>query len=342
MKNKLLWFLLILISVDTQTKNEELYAGATLAGVLVTGFVVWRATAPSDEFVIQDIDNCMYHENLIKYEQIFQLKSKVDQQEQELLQNLYKLNYDQYQDFSTIQNNVRDDAHKFDILSGSIWFRSFFNVQVSKKYQELQLCYFQVKNLKIYLNQHANFFKGWGLCKEYKDLFTKINLDGDAISSIRKLYLFDNYPLLVFSAKLLKDILWIKNFKKDVYPILDNELANLFNYVSDIVVYVKNHDEYDKEKQRKYQDDEEQRKQDIVDAQLMIAQAAADQAKTIAINAQTERERLELEKQQNERACIQARVEELRRYGYSDQEIQRKLDFEGFTKALINWACGNK
>ena len=348
-RNKLLLLMLMLGSVDTQTRDEGLFVVGA-AGLAVTGVIVWRVTAPSDEAVLQDVVRSVQDKNLEKYSQYFQLISTKDQQEQALMHNLYKLSYDnQYQDLQIVQSKLQRDAKELQALKNILWFRSFFNSEISSKYDNLEKYQLQVKHLEFYFNCHANFFKGWNLCSEYSQLEQKISFGGDAISSIRKLYLFDNYPLVTFSAKLLQDVLWIKNLQKGLYPTLEKELVELYNYAADLAIFVKSNVEYDKEKQRQYQDDEEKRKQDIVNAQLiqaqaqlLAAQAAGRHADAAARNAQTEQQRLALEKENNERERVKARVEELRRHGYSDSEIQRQLDFEGFSRILIGWVFGTK
>ena len=354
MKNKLLLVTLMSASVCMQAMENDsafkLKAAVAVAGVAVTGIGLWRMTAPSDAVVLHDINQSIADKKLAKYNQTFDVVSKSGEQETQLETNLLnKLEHlDVYQQPSTIQMKLDIDGWALRDLKDGIWFRSFFNSDVSKKHADLANAQANAEKLKPYFKQHDNFFKGWNLVKEHIDFAAKAQTDGDWIRCIRKTYVGDkSYPLIYVAAKYLQDIKWIKDIKKGLYPKLDYELVSVRATAEDSVVWLQAHPEYEKEQRLELAHREDKRQQDLVDAQLMnaksqllAAQAASEQAQVAAQNVKLEQQRLSIEKDRNERERLNYRATELQRQGYSQRQIQQQLDNEGFTKALISLFFG--
>jgi len=347
-------------SYDSRFDNEASLPviAAVVGAAAVGGVALWRATAPSDAQILADINQIIAAKNLSKYNQIFNTSSFVANQESQLIEILtLQLGYaDQYQDPVKIQQRLSSDAQELAALRDSIWFRSYFNSDVAAKWNELHQTLINVVQLQDYFKRHKNFFVGWNLYKHYlayqsnMDYFINSN-QGDFLTFLRLQHIgHKGYPLLLEVTILLQDIQWIQSLHDDVYPQLKYNLNQLRQtFIDKLVVAVQYHPEYDRERNLQRHDDEEQRKNDLVRIQMLQAQAQArqadaanKQADVAARNLEIERQRLELEKQENERARINARIEELRRYGYSDYEIQQTLNREGFTRAIIDLIFGTR
>lgn len=347
-------------SYNSRSHNDQSLPviAAVVAVAAVGGVALWRATAPSDAQVLADINHVIAAKNLSKYNQTFNTSSFVANQESQLIEILtLQLGYaDQYQDPVKIQQRLSYDAQELAALKDSIWFRSYFNSDVATKWNELKTAIMNIVQLQGFMEKHKNFFAGWHLYKYY--LTYQSNMDcylnsgqGDFLTFVRLQHIgHKGYPLILEVTKLLKDISWIQSLHDDLYPQLKYNLNQLRqSFIDKLVVALQYHPEYDRERNLQRQDDEEQRRDDLVKAQLLQAQAQARQADAAnkqadiaARNLEIERQRLELEKQENERARINARIEELRRYGYSDYEIQQTLNREGFTRAIIDLIFGTR
>lgn len=356
-KIKLILCALIAISTDMQAHYNDnsfgLKTALVITGTTITGVTIWRMTAPSDETVLHQINSCvMTHEgNLQKYNQQFNTNNRQGEQETQLIENLIeKLQYqDQYQDRINIQKELSDHARILNNLKNSIWFRSLFSPIVACKYQELKYLEANATQLKTYFMEHDKFFAGWKLYQEY-DLLKKMeSYDiNHFVYSIKGQYLLStSYPLISFTTKIINDLKWIDNLKKGVYPILDRHLQEIKEFGTRTCIGIQAHFEYKDEIKTQYEELERQRLQALAQAELLkaqaalaTAQAAQQQANAATKNAQIEQARLKLEQEENERKRIEARIQELARLGYSPEQIQAQLDFEGFTKALINLFFG--
>jgi len=337
---------------------------AAVAGVATVGGVaLWRATAPSDAQVLADLSAQQGEKNLLKYNQEFNISDRAVDPESKLVENLTtKLGYaDQFQDSATIKKQLGHDSQELTALKDSIWFRSFFNGGVATKWKELDTAEKNAVKLQPYMQGHNDFFVGWNKYKQNRDLDAYIetycaSYDGQQegqsafLTAIRRHHLGSKgYPLLVVTSKLLNDIEWIQKLKSDTYPQLKLNLDQLrAKFMDHLYVAVKNNLEYDRELDLQRADDEEKRKQDLATATLLQAEAqvrsaeAANRQATIALQrVELDKKNFELKKQENERARINARVDELKRYGYTDRQIQAQLNSEGYTRALIGLFFGS-
>lgn len=337
---------------------------AAVAGVATVGGVaLWRATAPSDAQFLADLSAQQGEKRLLKYNQEFNTSDRAVDPESKLVENLTtKLGYaDQFQDSATIKKQLGDDSQELTALKDSIWFRSFFNGGVATKWKELDTAEKNAVKLQPYIHGHNDYFVGWNKYKEHTELMTCIDIyfaspDGQRegqsafLTAIRRHHLGSKgYPLLVVASKLLNDIEWIEKLRGEVYPQLKYNLNQLrTNFTDYLYVAITNNLEYDRELGLQRADDEEKRKQDLATATLLQAEAqvrlaeAANRQATIALQrVELDKKNLELKKQENERANINARVAELKRYGYSDRQIQAQLNSEGFARALIGLIFGS-
>ena len=349
-RSKILLLMLTSGSVCMQASNNDsafkLKAAVAVVGVAVTGVTLWRMTAPSDKAVLINLNQAIIDKELAKYSADFDTgdKPRVNTKEDQIAYNLVEsLKYSNVnQQLSNIQMQLDTDGRELRSLKEGIWFRSFFNSDVSNKYHELGKFQSKAESLKPYFKHHENYFKGLNLCKEHQEFAAKAQADGDWVHCIRKTYIGDKtYPLMYVAGKYLQDVAWINGFRKNVYPQLDARLDKTADNAINVAVWLKDRAEYDHEQENK-------RQQDVVDAQLLAAQAqllaaqsASRQADAATRNAQTEQKRLALETENNERARIEARVAALQRCGYSQRQIQQQLNREGFTQALIKVILGN-
>jgi len=332
-KNKA--FVLILMSgfVCIQAMDNDsiltFKAAAAVIGVAVTGVTVWRMITPSDKDIIDDINLLILDKALTKYNQSFNIKNTLNkgEEEKELLINLIdKLGYpDQYQEQDTIQANLNKDAQELRNLQNSIWFRSYFNTNVASKYNEIDQSRLQARRLRAYFKSHDKFFKGYSICKEQNDL----------VRGIRKMYIGrQTYPLVYVVSQYIQDVQWIESLKKGVYPQLENKLHIICTNAQDSILALQDHPEYIKEQERKDQQDIHSVSGMNAQAQLLAAQTAADQVKIATQNLLIAQQHLAYEKERNERERVNARVQELYRYGYSDMAIQQQLNCDKIVNML--------
>gem|GEM_PF-1449137 len=330
---------------------------AAVAGVTTVGGVaIWRATAPSDTQVLLDLGHKVTNKNLQKYNQEFDTSDKVADTESQVFENVtVKLQYnDLSQSIDSVQNELHHDAQALKELKNSIWFRSYFNNDVAAAWKRLDVSESNAVTLQPYVQKSQDCFIGYKKYETWRDYkidmkeFTDSN-QGDFIHFIQRHHLGSKgYPLLVVTAKLLQDITWINNLKGSDYPRLkDNFMQLRYNFIDWLVVSVQNDPRYEQEKRLDALDKEEQRKQVLVDTQLIqaqaqerLAQAASKQADTEAVKAKIAGQRLKLAKAANERDRVDARVRELRRSGCADRDIQRILNHEKFSAAVIGCFFG--
>ena len=352
-RSKILILALMSGSVFIQpVDNDSLFklkAAAAVVGVAVTGVAVWRMTAPSDKDILVDINDALLRKDLQKYNQVSDLilnhrktEEEIGEQEEDLLKNLTKqLNYrDQYQEQETIQKNLDTDAQELKKLKETIWFRSFFNSGVAQKYNEIDASRSQARDLKIYFRSHDNFFKGSTICKEHKEVTKNALLEQDFVRGIRKNYLGRQvYPLIYVAAKYIQDVQWIKSLKKGVYPELEDELDVVCTNAQDSILALQDHPDYAKEQKNKAEQDVTSVQGMYAQAQLLSVQTAAQQASLAAQNLVVEQQRIAFEKERNERERVQARVEELKRYNYSDLAIQQQLNRDAIINKIMGWFC---
>ena len=331
-RNKILILGLMSSSIFMQAMesdfNFKLKAAVAVVGIAVAGVAAWRMTAPSDRDVVNDIDYSILDKKLAKYNQTFDVDSQHGDQEQKLVDNLIdKLDYsDQYQEQDIIQAHLHNDAQELKNLKESIWFRSFFNTEVSHKYNEIDASRLQARNLRCYFKHHDNYFKGCNILKAHKNLIEQAYKESDFVRGIRKAYIGHLYPLMHFEDQYVKDVQWMRSCKKGDYPILENELKVLCANAEDSILELRGHAEYAREQEKKERQDIHSVQGMHAQAELLSAQTAAHQAKTAAHNVTIEQQRIECEKAHNERERVQARVKELGRYGYSDLAIQQQLN----------------
>lgn len=338
---------------QTQDRNDLFGATILVAATAVTGVTLWRITAQDDMTILNKINSFLmtHEENLQKYNQHFNTQTTYGEKETQLVEILlHKLQYqDQYIFEQELQRDLSSNKKIIQSLKDSIWFRSFFSTAIAELYEKLTALEANIIALQSYFTNHASFFKGWNLYKEYL-LFRSMesqNID-DFIYSIKGHYLLQKgYPLILFTNKIINDLQWIENLKKGVYPTLERHLQEIKAFATRSCVLIQCHSLYKDELKMQYEDQERQRLYDLAHVEMLKAQAlinsarAAQQQADIATkNVKIEQERLKLEQEENERKKIEARIEELKRLGYSPEEIQAQLYLDGFTATLLHLFFG--
>ena len=325
---KFLLCALMSISFATQAADNDRYFGlktaAVITGAAITGVAVWRMTAPSDAKVLEDLNNSSAAPIIRKYKQSFDTTDKHGQQEEKLTENLItKLRYKEFNEFpdkDVVQNELRQDATALKKAKSDIWFRSFFSEIVADTYENIHKAELNATKLQPYFKKHEDFFVGNIL---YRDLYHfQQQRDNFAnrnafLESIQKHYILSKaYPILYVVEKLTKDLNWIEKLQGTVYPILKNNLEAWKALSLGIIIELQfGRDEqgiceYDVEMSRKLQEEENNRQNELVRIEALKANAQL-------INA------------------------ELSRMGYTQQEVQRQLNNEGFTRAVIGLFFGS-
>lgn len=354
-KISLLLFICLFGSAPVQTHSQDnLFATTVIVAAIATaGVTLWRITAQDDMTIFNKINSFLITDeaNLQKYNQYFNIQTTYTEQETQLVENLlHTLQYqDQYISEQELQRDLSYHKKIIQDLKNSIWFRSFFNTTIAELYEELSYLESNIVTLQAYFKNHANFFKGWNLYKEYS-VFRSMESQNfeDFIHSIKGHYLLQQgYPLILFTHKIISDLQWIEKLKKGVYPTLERHLQEIKEFAIKKCVLIQSHSAYKDELKMQHEDQERQRLHDLAHIEMLkaqallhSAQAAQHQADIAAKNIKIEQERLKLEQEENERKKIEARIEELKRLGYSPEEIQSKLYVDGFTIALLHLLFG--
>ncbi len=260
-------------------------AALAVTGLAVTGYRY--ATAHQDRQVIADIDNTLDSLHIPKIDMTaVRQAAQTDKYNEKNVGDFFKKLTGAYKDdlaqdlsskdimifgaMKPLESISKERKAVNTLLTKDLWFRSWFNSDVTTKRKEVQACHPKINDAQAFANEHAEFIEG------YKEILDCDQLDIENVrlgssSDKDKVDLIRNHQsvsdvegLPVFDYKIKIDVAraGVKEYNDSPYANLQTfvrqryeNMKHLSHAVTDLQVYNKEKDTYYQEQERKNQEE---------------------------------------------------------------------------------------